>query len=58
MTGQDRLGWAIVVASYLLGSIPFLGRLFGARGRYSDKSKLYLLTTATIINYPELEARL
>jgi len=42
----------------LLGSIPFLGRLFGARGRYSDKSRLYLLTTATIINYPELEARL
>lgn len=42
----------------LLGSIPFLGRLFGARGRYSEKSKLYLLTTATIINYPELEARL
>jgi len=37
---------------------PFLGRLFGARGRYSEKSKLYLLTTATIINYPELEARL
>jgi len=42
----------------LLGSVPFLGRLFGARGRYSEKSKLYLLTTATIINYPELEARL
>jgi hypothetical protein len=42
----------------LLGSVPFLGRLFGARGRYSEKSRLYLLTTATIINYPELEARL
>jgi hypothetical protein len=42
----------------LLGSIPFLGRLFGARGRYAQKSQLYLLTTATIINYPELEARL
>lgn len=42
----------------LLGSIPFLGRLFGARGRYAERSNLYLLTTATIINYPELEARL
>lgn len=42
----------------LLGSVPFLGRLFGARGRYSEKSRLYLLATATIINYPELEARL
>ncbi|MBN8524228.1 MAG: hypothetical protein J0M02_02705 [Planctomycetes bacterium] len=41
-----------------LGSIPFLGRLFGARGRYASRSNLYLLTTATIINYPELEARL
>lgn len=41
-----------------LGSIPFLGRLFGARGRYAQRSNLYLLTTATIINYPELEARL
>ena len=28
MTGQDRLGWAIVAASYLLGSIPF-GLLLG-----------------------------
>jgi len=42
----------------MLGSVPFLGRLFGARGRYTNQSKLYLLTTATIINYPELEARL
>lgn len=42
----------------LLGSVPFLGRLFGARGRYAERSNLYLLTTATIINYPELEARL
>lgn len=42
----------------LLGSIPFLGRLFGARGRYSQNTHLYLLTTATILNYPELEARL
>jgi glycerol-3-phosphate acyltransferase PlsY len=28
VTGQDRLGWAIVAASYLLGSIPF-GLLLG-----------------------------
>ncbi len=42
----------------LLGSIPFLGRLFGARGRYAEKRKLNLVTTVTIINYPELEARL
>lgn len=42
----------------MLGSIPFLGRLFGARGRYAQRANLYLLTTATIINYPELEARL
>jgi hypothetical protein len=42
----------------MLGSIPFLGRLFGARGRYSDRLNLYLLTTATVISYPELEARL
>lgn len=42
----------------MLGSIPFLGRLFGARGRYAQRSNLYLLTTSTIINYPELEARL
>lgn len=42
----------------LLGSIPFLGRLFGARGRYADRRTMYLLSTVTIINYPELEARL
>jgi type II secretory pathway component GspD/PulD (secretin) len=42
----------------LLGSIPFLGRLFGARGRYADRTKLYLMSTVSIINYPELEARL
>lgn len=42
----------------MLGSIPFLGRLFGARGRYSEQSKLYILSTVSIINYPELEARL
>jgi type II secretory pathway component GspD/PulD (secretin) len=41
-----------------LGHIPFLGRLFGKRGRYSDRSQLYLLTTVHIINYEELEAKL
>ncbi|MBA3937145.1 MAG: hypothetical protein H0X38_06775, partial [Planctomycetes bacterium] len=41
-----------------LGHIPFLGRLFGARGRYSVRFQLYLLTTVTVINYDELEANL
>ena len=41
-----------------LGHIPFLGRLFGARGRYSVRLQLYLLTTVTVINYDELEANL
>jgi type II secretory pathway component GspD/PulD (secretin) len=41
-----------------LGNIPFAGRLFGKRGRYSDRSKLYLLATVNIISYDELEARL
>ncbi len=41
-----------------LSNIPFLGRLFGKRGRYSDRTKLYLLATATIITYDELEALL
>ncbi|MBA3707449.1 MAG: hypothetical protein H0W83_01360 [Planctomycetes bacterium] len=38
-----------------LGNIPFVGRLFGKRGRYSEHSQLYLLATVTIINYDELE---
>jgi general secretion pathway protein D len=41
-----------------LGHIPFVGRLFGKRGRYSDRSKLYLLADIHIINYAELEAKL
>ncbi len=40
-----------------LGHIPFLGRLFGQRGRYSTREKLYLLATVHIINYQELEAK-
>lgn len=39
-----------------LGDIPFLGRLFGRRGRYSQRSKLYLLAHVSVINYDELEA--
>jgi hypothetical protein len=42
----------------LLGHIPFLGRLFGTRGRYSDRRQVYLLATVHIINYQELEATL
>lgn len=41
-----------------LGSIPFLGRLFGRRGRYSQHDRLFLLASATIIAYDELETRL
>ena len=38
--------------------IPFLGRLFGKRGRYSNRYQLYLLADINIINYAELEAKL
>ena len=41
-----------------LGHIPYLGRLFGTRGRYSQRSKLYLLATVAIINYQEAEEHL
>jgi tetratricopeptide (TPR) repeat protein len=41
-----------------LGHIPFIGRLFGKRGRYSDRYKLYMLADIQIINYAELEAKL
>lgn len=41
-----------------LGHIPYLGRLFGTRGRYSQRSKLYLLATVDIINYQEAEEHL
>jgi hypothetical protein len=41
-----------------LGHIPFLGRLFGKRGRYSDRYQLYLMADVHIINYAELEAKL
>jgi len=41
-----------------LGHIPFLGRLFGKRGRYSDRYQLYLMADINIINYAELEAKL
>lgn len=41
-----------------LGHVPFLGRLFGMRGRYSDRRQLYLLATVHVINYQESEATL
>ncbi len=41
-----------------LGDIPYLGRLFGRRGRYSEHENLYLLATLTIISYDEQEAKL
>jgi len=40
-----------------LGHLPFLGRLFGQRGRYSDRHQLSLLVTVNIIDYSELEER-
>lgn len=42
----------------LLGSIPFLGRLFGVRGRYHEQRRLYVLATAAIIDYADTEDRL
>jgi type II secretory pathway component GspD/PulD (secretin) len=41
-----------------LGHIPFIGRLFGQRGRYSDRMKLSFLMTVNIIPYDEWEQRL
>ncbi|MBA3847865.1 MAG: hypothetical protein H0X45_14650, partial [Planctomycetes bacterium] len=41
-----------------LGHIPYLGRLFGRRGQYSERSQLYLLATVNIITYDEAEAKL
>ena len=41
-----------------LGHIPFLGRLFGQRGRFSDRHKISLLVGVNIIDYTELEERL
>lgn len=40
-----------------LGHIPFLGRLFGQRGRYSQRQKLTLLVSVHIIDYEEWEAK-
>ena len=41
-----------------LGDIPYLGRLFGHRGRYSEREKRYLMATVTIISNDEQEAKL
>lgn len=38
-----------------LGHIPFLGRLFGERGRYSSRKKLSLIFTVHILDLAELE---
>ena len=42
----------------LLGHVPFVGRLFGKRGRYAENTKLYLTATVDIILYDEEEALL
>ncbi len=49
-TAETRVPW--------LSDIPFLGRVFGTRGRLSDRSRLYLFAKFTIIDYPELESQL
>ncbi len=49
-TAESRIPW--------LSDIPFLGRVFGTRGRLSDRSRLYLFAKFTIIDYPELESKL
>lgn len=41
-----------------LGHIPFLGRLFGTRGRYNQRERLFLLANVRIIDYQEAEDRL
>ncbi len=38
-----------------LSHLPFLGRLFGQRGRYSNRSKLCLLVSVQVIDHEELE---
>ncbi len=42
----------------VLGSIPFLGRLFGQRGRYSNRTKTFLTASVAVIDFNALEARL
>jgi hypothetical protein len=42
----------------VLGHVPYLGRLFGVRGRYSQRSQLILTVTVDIILYEEEEALL
>ena len=42
----------------VLGSIPFLGRLFGRRGLYHVRERLFLLAHVRIIDYQEAEDRL
>ena len=49
---------AIVAARSLVVLFLCFGRLFGRRGRYSERSQLYLLATVDIINYDEAEAKL
>lgn len=41
-----------------LGHIPYLGRLFGTRGRFSERTRIYLLAAVDIIDYREAEENL
>ncbi len=40
-----------------LGHLPFIGRLFGQRGRHSDRHRETLLVTVRVMDYGELEER-
>jgi hypothetical protein len=53
----NNIDQAISTEIPFLGHIPFVGRLFGQRGRYSTRTKLYMMATVHIINYQELEAK-
>lgn len=39
----------------VIGHIPFLGRLFGTRGRYSSRYRLFVTAKVDLILYDELE---
>lgn len=42
----------------VVGHVPFIGRLFGKRGRFQENARLFLLVSVDIILYDEEEAYL
>ncbi|TVR11921.1 MAG: hypothetical protein EA401_10105 [Planctomycetota bacterium] len=42
----------------VVGHVPFIGRLFGKRGRFQENTRLFLLVSVDIILYDEEEAYL